>query len=57
MQWMDCLVNFGPLQLDLNCLKPCLGKMVDFGGVFRPSGGLMGAPGVKAGGDGPLTRG
>ena len=32
-------------------------KMVYLGGVFRPFGGLMGAPGVTAGGDGPLGRG
>ena len=44
MQWMDCLANFGPLQLDFNCLKPCLGKTVDLGGVFHPFGSLMGAP-------------
>ena len=31
--------------------------MVDLGGVFRPFGGLMGAPGVTAGVDGPLGRG
>ena len=23
MRWMDCLANFGPLQLDFNCVKPC----------------------------------
>ena len=27
--------------------------MVDLGGVFRPFGGLMGAPGVTAGGTWP----
>ena len=32
-------------------------KMVDLGGVFRPFGGLMGAPGVMAGGHGLLGRG
>ena len=37
-----------------NCVKPCYGKTVDLGGVFRPFGGLMGAPGVTAGGDGIL---
>ena len=31
--------------------------MVDLGGVFHPFGGLMGAPGVTAGGDGLLGRG
>ena len=29
-------------------------KMVDLGGVFCPFGGLMGAPGVTAGGHGLL---
>ena len=57
MRWMDCLANFGLLQLDLNCVRPCLGKTVDLGGVFCPFGGLMGAPGVTAGGDGLLGRG
>ena len=32
-------------------------KTVDLGGVFRPFGGLMGAPGVMAGGDSLLGRG
>ena len=32
-------------------------KTVDLGGVFRPFGGLKGAPGVTAGGDGLLGRG
>ena len=32
-------------------------KTVDLGGVFRPFGGLMGAPGVTAGGDGLMGRG
>ena len=31
--------------------------MVDFGGVFRPFGDLMGALGVKAEGDGLLGHG
>ena len=44
MQWMDCLANFGPLQLDFNCMKPCHGKTVDLGGVFRPFGGSDGDP-------------
>ena len=34
MRWMDCLANFGLLQPDYNCVKPLLGKMVNFGGVF-----------------------
>ena len=53
MRQMDCLANFGPLQPDFNCVKPCQGKMVHFRGVFLPFGGLMGAPGVKAGEFGP----
>ena len=57
MRWMDCLANFGPLQLDFNCLKPSLGKMIDLGGVFHPFGGLIGAPGPMAGGYGLLERG
>ena len=57
MRWMDCLANFGPLQLDFNCMKPCQGKTVDLGGVFRPFGGLMGTPGVMDGGEGLLGRG
>ena len=57
MQWMDCLANFGALQLDFNCLIPCLGKMVDLGGVFCPFGGLIWAPGVMAGEDGLLGHG
>ena len=32
-------------------------KMVDLGDVFRPFGGLMGAPGVTAGEHGLLGRG
>ena len=32
-------------------------KTDDLGVVFRPFGGLMGAPGVTAGGDGLLGRG
>ena len=36
---------------DMN-VKPVMGKTVDRGGVFHPVGGLMGAPGVMAGGDG-----
>ena len=32
-------------------------KTVDLGGVLRPFGGLMGALGVTAGGDGLLGRG
>ena len=31
-------------------------KTVDLGGVFRPFGGLMGAPGVIKGGHGILGR-
>ena len=50
MRWMDCLANFGLLQPDYNCVKPLLGKMVNLGGVFHPHWGLMGAPGVLAGG-------
>ena len=42
---------------DSNCLKPCMGKTVDLGGVFHPFGGLIGAPGLMAGGDGLLERG
>ena len=57
MQWLDCLANFGPLQLDFNCVKPCQGITVDLGGVFCPSGGLMGAPGLMAGGDSLLGCG
>ena len=57
MRWLDCLANFGPLQIDFNCMKPCQGKTVDLGGVFRPFWGLMGAPGVTAGGHGLLRRG
>ena len=57
MWWMDCWGKFGPLQLDSYCVNPCEGKTVDLGGVFCPFGGLMGAPGVTAGGDGPLGRG
>ena len=56
MWWKDCLAYFGPLRLDFNCVRPYQGKTVDLGGVFRPFGGLMGAPGVTAGGDGPLGR-
>ena len=40
-----------------NCVKPYQGKMVDFGGYFRPFGVLMGAPGVTAGGLGLLCLG
>ena len=54
---MECLANFGPQQLDFRCVKPCQGKTVDFGGVFRPLGGLIGAPKLKARGDGLLGRG
>ena len=44
--------------LDLtNCVKACKGKRANLGGVFRPFGGLMGAPGVMAGGHGLLGRG
>ena len=46
---MDCLANFGPLQLDLNCVRPCFGKTVDLGGVLRPFGGLMGPLGSRLG--------
>ena len=41
---------------DMN-VKPVMGKTVDRGGVFHPVGGLMGAPGVMAGGDGLLGCG
>ena len=44
MQWMDCLANFGPLRLDFSCVRPCHRKTVDFGGIFRPFGDLMGGP-------------
>ena len=47
MQRMDCLANLGPLRLDFTCMKPCYGKAVDLGGVFRPFGGLMGALGSQ----------
>ena len=57
MQLMDCLANLGPLQPDFKCVKPCLEKMVDLGGVFCPLGGLMGVPGVMAGGHGLLAHG
>ena len=57
MWWMDCWVKFGPLQPDFYCVKPCKGKMVNLGGVFCPFGGLMGAPGVTAGGHGLLGCG
>ena len=40
-----------------DCLKPCLGKTVDFGFFFCPFGGLIGASGLMAGGDGLLERG
>ena len=46
---MDCLANFGLLQPDLNCVKPCQGKMVDFGDIFCPFGGLMGPLGSQLG--------
>ena len=23
MWWINCLSNFGPLQLDFNCVRPC----------------------------------
>ena len=39
---------------DFICMKPCKGKTVDLGGVFHPFGGLMGVPGVMAGGYGFL---
>ena len=54
MQLMDCLANLGPLQPDFKCVKPCLEKTVDLEDVFGPFGGLIGAPGVTAVGDGPL---
>ena len=57
MRWMDCLANFGPLQPDFNFMKPCQGKMVNLGGVFRTLGGLMGAPWVLAGVLGILWHG
>ena len=40
-----------------NCVKPCQGKTIDLGDVSRPFGGLMGTPGVMAGGDGLLGCG
>ena len=40
-----------------NRVKPYYGKNVDLGDVFCPFGGLMGAPGVMAGGDGHLGCG
>ena len=46
---MDCMVDFGPLQPDFNCVKPYQGKMFDLGVVFRPFGGLMRAPGSQLG--------
>ena len=48
---MNCLANFGPLQLDFNCVKPCKEEMVDFLSVFCLFGDLMGALGVTAGVD------
>ena len=57
MRWMDCLANFGPLQLDFNCMKSCQGKIVDLGGVFGPFGKVIGAPWVMAGGDSLLGHG
>ena len=57
MRWMDFLANFWLLGPDFNCVKACKWKMVNLGVVFRPFGGLMGAPGVTAGGDGLLGRG
>ena len=57
MPWMDFLAKFGLLQLDFNCVKSCYWKMVDLVGVVYPFGGLMGAPGVTAGGHGLLGRG
>ena len=46
MWWMDCLVNFRPLQPDINRLNPCWGLTVVWGGFFYPFGDLLGAPGV-----------
>ena len=40
-----------------NRVKPSYGKKVDLGGVFCPFGGLIGAPGVTDGEDGPLGHG
>ena len=51
MQWMDCLAN------PTNCVKPYQGKMVDFGGYFRPFVVLMGVSGFTAGGLGLLCLG
>ena len=48
MQWIYFLANFGPLQPDFNCVKPCQVRMVSLGGVFRPFGGLLRAPRVSA---------
>ena len=51
MRWMDCLANFRPLQLDFNCVKPCLEETVDFVSVFCLFGDLIRALGVTAGVD------
>ena len=45
---MNCLANFGPLQLNFNCVKPYLEETVDFVSVFCLFGDLMGALGVTA---------
>ena len=49
--------NFGLLQLDFYCVKPCWGKIVDLGGCFLSFWGSDGAPGVTSGGDGLLGCG
>ena len=48
---MNCLANFGPLQLDFYGAKPCQEETVDFVSVFCLFGDLMRALGVTAGVD------
>ena len=47
----------GGLAANIKDKRQVVRKRVDLGVVFRPFGGLMGAPGVTAGGDGLLGRG
>ena len=47
----------GGLAANIKDKRQVVRKTVDLGVVFRPFGGLMGAPGVTAGGDGLLGRG
>ena len=47
----------GGLAASIRVKKANSEKTVDLGGIFHPFGGLMGAPGVMAGGDGLLGRG